>query len=410
MKIIDTLPETLLHPHQGSVGLLIGIKTMKKILKVLLPFALAAMLSACGGGGDTNDTAGTADGTGTTQLRPTSFTSDGRAYNSCSDEPLCSGNPYAPFRARVWVAPDDGASVSGVLRLEVDGNLMQNAELLPAGGYLPRYGIFRINNDTSRATMDLDTTKLPNGPFTVRISAFDKPAGSAGAREIVAMTTRTWNISNVSMPSANFSAAVTAAPANGQAISGVTRLEIRGNSIANAELLPGSGYTPRLGVFNVSADRTYAWLDFDSRSVPDGVRSVRIAAYNVMAGQKGASEIIAMRPRNWTISNGSSSTAPFTATISTSPPHGSHITGTILLEVRGTGLKNVELLPANGYTPRHGKFYVNFQGTYAYLTLYTNSLTAGPFEVRVSAFNVPEGTPGAREIIVMPARQWNLAH
>ncbi|MDQ9172378.1 hypothetical protein Q8A64_18380 [Oxalobacteraceae bacterium R-40] len=385
---------------------------MKKSFKVLLSFVLTTMLSACGGGGDgdANGTAEMADGTDTTQLRPTTFTSDGRAYNSCSDEPLCSRNPYAPFRARVWTAPVDGATISGVVRLEIDGNFMKNAELLPASGYLPRHGIFKINNDTSHATMDLDTTKLPNGPFTVRISAFDKPAGGTGAREIVAMTTRTWNINNSSTPSIRFSAAVTAAPANGQAISGIARLEIRGSGIANAELLPGSSYTPRLGVFNVSADRTYAWLDFDSRSVPDGVRNIRIAAYNVMAGQKGASEIIAMRPRNWTISNGSSSTALFTATISTSPPHGSNITGTILLEVRGTGLKNVELLPANGYTPRHGKFYVNFQGTYAYLTLDTNSLPAGPFEARVSAFNVPEGSAGAREIVVMPAREWNLAH
>jgi len=358
------------------------------------------LLAACGGGGSADFEM---DSSQTTRLRPTVITSEGRLLSSCSESPECSGNPFAPFFAASTVAPADGTTISGVVRLEVRGNNMANVELLPGSGYLPRYGVFRISGDTTVAWMDLDTTRLPNGPVNMRVSAFDVAAGQPGAREIVAMQTRTWNINNAAPASPGFTATVTSAPANGAVVSGITRLEIRGSGIVNAELLPATGYTPRLATFNVSADRTMAWVDLDTRSLPDGVRDVRISAYNVTEGQAGASEIVAMPARRWTVANGS---GPFTATVTMAPPHGEIIRGRVLLEVRGSGMKNVELLPANGYTPRLGVFNVDSPGNFAWLEVDTASLPGG--SVRISAFDVAAGQPNAREIVVMPVRQWHV--
>lgn len=360
----------------------------------------AVLLAACGGG--TPDLGLTS--TSTTQLRPTVWTSEGRAFNSCSLSPECSGNPYAPFFARSTVAPPSGATLSGIVRLEVRGNEMANVELLPGTGYLPRYGVFNITGDRTVAWMDLDTTRLPNGPITMRVSAFDVAAGQPNAREIVAMPARTWNINNAAPLPPGFTAAVTSAPADGAVVSGIARLEIRGSGIANAELLPATGYTPRLATFNVSPDRTMAWLDLDTRTLPDGVRDVRISAYNVTEGQAGASEAIAMPARRWTVSNG---TGAYTATVTMAPAHGEIISGTVRLEVRGSGMKNVELLPASGYLPRLGVFSIpDPAGTFAWLDVDAAALANGP--VRISVFDVAAGQPNAREIVAMPARQWQV--
>jgi hypothetical protein len=384
-------------------------------VKYLSALGIVLMLAACGGG-DVNDLASSngANGTGgsSTQLRPTVYTSEGRIFNSCSLSPACSGNPYAPFFAGATAAPANGATVSGIVRIEINGNEIANAELLPASGYTPRFGIFNITGDKTRAWLDLDTTALPNGPFSVRASAFNVPAGQPGALEIVAMSARTWNINNPVLPSGAFSATLASAPAEGATVSGVTRLELRGSGIANAELLPASGYAPTYGTFNVSADRTMAWLDFDSRSLPDGVSNLRISAYNVTQGQPGAVEIVAMPVRRWNIRNGSAPQpdTPFTALVTMAPPHGSLISGRIRLEIRGSGLQNVELLPAAGYTPRLGVFEISFDSKFAWLEVETSALPAGPFNARISAFNVAAGQPGAMEIIAMPARQWEVIH
>lgn len=383
---------------------------MPRSLKTLAMASLvlfSVFLAACGGGG--GDPGNRISGTDpNARLHPTVITSEGRLLNTCSYIPACSGNPYAPFSSWLRAAPGDGATLSGVVRLEVFGIDMANVELLPANGYLPRLGVFNITGDKTVAWLDLDTTRLPNGPLSVRISAFDVPAGQPGAREIVTMPARTWNISNASAPPPTFAAAVVSAPADGSAVSGITRLEIRGSGIANAELLPATGYAPRLGVFNVSADRTVAWLDFDTSTLPDGVRDVRISAYNVQQGQPGAVEIVAMPARRWDFRNGTSSA--FTATVTMAPVHGETISGRVRLEVRGNGMKNVELLPASAYLPRLGTFSVDYPGTFAWMELDTAELPNGMLDVRISAFDVAAGQPNAREIIVMPPRQWNVRH
>ncbi|OWW22352.1 hypothetical protein [Noviherbaspirillum denitrificans] len=372
---------------------------MPRRLSFLAAAGAALILAACGGG--SADIA--SNPSPATQLRPTVWTSEGRPFSSCSLSPGCSGNPYAPFFAYSTVAPPAGASLSGVVRFEVRGNELANVELLAGSGYLPRYGKFNITGDRTVAWMDLDTTRLPNGPVSMRVSAFNVPAGQPGAAEIVAMQARSWTINNAATMQPGFSANVVSAPADGATVSGITRLEIRGSGIVNAELLPASGYTPRLASFNVSADRTMAWVDLDTRSLPDGVKDVRISAYNVTEGQDGASEIVAMPARRWTVANG---TGTFVAGVTMAPVHGEIVGGRVLLEVRGSGMRNVELLPASGYTPRLGVFNMELNGTYAWLEV-DASVLAGR-ALRISVFDVPPGQPNAREIVAMPSREWVL--
>lgn len=102
---------------------------------------------------------------------------------------------------------------------------------------------------------------------------------------------------------AGLSANVTRAPVEGETVSGVVRLEIQGTSIANAELLPPEGYAPRLGTFTVSADRTSAYLDFDTSTVPNGVLRLRISAFDAGAQSQGANEQVAMQTRTWYFQN-----------------------------------------------------------------------------------------------------------
>ncbi len=371
--------------------------------KLAYALSSALVLSACGGSGEDSATTGT---TATPQLLPTVITSQGRLLNSCTFSPGCSGNPYAPFVVWADTFPAEGSVLRGFVRLQIRGNDLANVELLPASGYLPQMGIFTISEDKTTAWLDLDTRSLPNGPLPVRISAFNALAGQPGAIELNAMSPRTWIIDNPAAATTSFSARLTRAPANGAIVSGTTRLELRGSNIANAELLPATGYAPKFGQFNVSEDKTFAWLDLDSRTIPDGVNNVRVSAYNVTEKQSGAQEIVAMPARSWTFRNDASKN--FTATLTTAPAHGSQIGTRITIEVKGKGLRNVELLPATGYTPVLGSFKMSYDGSFGFLDLDTVSLQPGPIDVRVSAFNVAPGQPGVKEIVVMPTRRWNL--
>lgn len=376
-------------------------------VKVAAVAAALASLAGCGGG----DADPVAD-QGASRLAPTVWTVDGRATNTCSYEPLCSNNPYAPFSVystgRTTSAPPDGAVLSGKVRLQVSGLAMANVELLPASGYTPRLGVFGLSRDKTQAWMDFDTTQLPNGPIAARVSAFNVPPGQPGAVERVAIGPRTWTINNPPLPGTGLTATLAAAPAAGATVSGTIRLEVRGTRIANAELLPAQGYTPRMGTFNVSADRTVAWLDLDSRSIPDGARDVRISVFNVTEGQPNAQETVVMPARRWNFVNGA--TSAFTAGVSAAPGHGATVRGTVVVEVRGVGMKNIELLPASGYVPIYGRFTTTYDGTFGYVEFDTRALPNGPINVRVSAFNVAPGQAGVREIVAMPARQWIIAN
>lgn len=92
------------------------------------------------------------------------------------------------------------------------------------------------------------------------------------------------------------------------------------------------------------------------------------------------------------------------------PADGTALSGSILLKVEGTNIQNAELLPASGYTPRLGVFVVAPDLKSASLVLNTNTIPNGTLSVRISAYNTPPGTPGASEVIAMPARTWRFAN
>jgi hypothetical protein len=366
----------------------------------LAGWMFAFALAGCGGGG--GDGMDTAAAGGESKMLPTIISSDGRLANSCSYSAPCSGNPYAPFIVYRDTQPPDGTILSGIVRLQVRGHEMANVELLPSTGFLPRYGVFGLSRDKFVGWIDFDTRTLPNGRVPVRISAFNAPAGQSGV-EMYGMTARSWYINNPPIPP-GFSANLSAAPGAGSTVSGIVRFELRGTGITNAELLPASGYAPRHGQFNVSADKTYAWLDFDTRVLADGPSDLRISVFDATPGQANAHEIVAMPARRLNISNGSNGS--FTGSVTTAPMHGARVNGWVTIEVRGKGMKNVELLPAAGYQPIVANFTESFDGTFAFLDLDTTTLPNGPLNVRVSAFSVAAGQPNAKEIVVMPARQW----
>lgn len=360
-------------------------------IKRAAAWAIAALvlagLASCGGGGGASDGSVPAD-TSITLVEPQSAVA-------------------SVFSAQVTTAPDDGATVSGTVTLEVKGANIANVELLPADGYLPRYAVFIVSDDKTSATATFDTTKFPDGALVVRISAFDTPAGSATATEIIAMPARTWNIKNgAKPPPGTFSAQLSAAPADGTSISGTVAIEVTGSNIRNVELLPSQGNIPILATFTVSADRTRASLLLDTTTLSDGAMAVRISAFDAPAGMP-ANEIVAMPARTWIIKN-KAVPGTFSAQVTAAPADGATVSGKVHLEVTGTGIENVELLPSMGYVPIFATFSVSADKTKATLDFDTTRLSNGTLAVRISAFNVPARTPGASEIVAMPTRSWNI--
>lgn len=346
----------------------------------------SVFLTACGGGGG----------------------SDTQAPGGTSNDRFASAG-CGIFCASVLSAPPDGAAVSGFVRLELTANNIKNVELLPETGYTPKYGRFNlspIDATRSNAWMDLDTTKLPNGPLKVRIAMFDAPAGQAGSEGTA--ITRTLNINNPVAPG-SLSVASVSAPPNGTVMSGTRKLEVRGTGLSNVELLPATGYAPKLGVFNVSPDRTYAWLDLDTKTQSDGLKNVRISAFSNTAGQPDAREVVAMPARQWNFQNG---LGAFNANTFVAPIYSDIIGPYLHVEVRGVGLENVELLPATGYTPKFGTATISADKTKANILVDVSTLPKNPSSnlstFRVSAFNKPAGDPTAQEIVVMPPRQFDI--
>jgi hypothetical protein len=276
------------------------------ILQYSLTFVLllcCAVLVACGdsGAGGSNGSAATAASVaaGTTSMQMATSLA---VVPGARDPRASKAGPSAKaFTAAVVNAPADGATLSGIVTLEVQGSEIGNVELLPATGYVPKWGVFTNSGGGTVARLELDTRVLPNGPVQLRINAFDRPGGDPTASEIVVMPARTWNISNAA--STPFTAAVVTAPADGATVSGIVALEVHGSAMANVELLLATGYTPKLGVFNISANGTVAQLNIDTQALPNGPIQLRISAFNRPAGDPTASEIVAIPARTWTISN-----------------------------------------------------------------------------------------------------------
>lgn len=168
---------------------------------------LCALLAACGGsGGNSSSSTTPVVGGANTPTTPTGNndstatpTSSNPTQSPDQPKPGPTSSPSG-FTAAVTAAPSDGATLLGVVRLEVRGSSIENAELLPSSGYSPRLGVFTVSADKTLAWLDFDTSTLPNGTLLVRISAFDQPAGNVNAREIIVMPPRTWHLSNQPPP------------------------------------------------------------------------------------------------------------------------------------------------------------------------------------------------------------------
>lgn len=105
--------------------------------------------------------------------------------------------PLPPLTATAE-APADGAYLVKTVTLRVTGTSLFNVELLPAAGYAPLYGRFTIAPDHTSATLQFDTSALPDGDYQFRIAAFDGLAGDPTAHEVTAMSARTWTLLNYS--------------------------------------------------------------------------------------------------------------------------------------------------------------------------------------------------------------------
>ena len=98
-------------------------------------------------------------------------------------------------------------------------------------------------------------------------------------------------------------AETTVAPPNGAIITGIVRLEVVGWNMRNVEVLPPTGYRPVYARFIVSENGRAAYVDFDTRTVPNGALDVRISAFNRFADEPDSGEFIALRPHTWFVLN-----------------------------------------------------------------------------------------------------------
>lgn len=97
----------------------------------------------------------------------------------------------------------------------------------------------------------------------------------------------------------------------------------------------------------------------------------------------------------------------FAATVTQAPADGAEISGTVRILVEGSGIQNVELLPATGYAPLIARGTVTGDRTGAYIDFDTTLIPDGQVTLRVAAFNTPPGQGGS-EITAMPVRTWSL--
>ncbi|MDB5822575.1 MAG: hypothetical protein JWR21_1279 [Herminiimonas sp.] len=179
----------------------------------LVAFVSVSLVACGGGGGDTPRNAvgatqpaaaktsqpGTAGSTAPTgSSRVPGAASQGTASQG-TVTPTPSGDAStgsSPLTVDSVQAPSDASTVSGSVVLEITGSGIANAELLPASGFAPRFGIFEVSSDGTLARLSFDSTAVQSGLRQFRVSAFDAPAGDPSAREIVAMPTRTWVVIN----------------------------------------------------------------------------------------------------------------------------------------------------------------------------------------------------------------------
>lgn len=109
---------------------------------------------------------------------------------------------------------------------------------------------------------------------------------------------------------------------------------------------------------------------------------------------------------------GGSPTSPpqtsFSAYLSIAPAPDAGLFDIVTLEVRGSGIRNVELVPPDTAGPVIARFDV-LNDTVAVLHLDTRTMLNGVLAARIVAYDAPPGQPGS-SIEVMGPRQWRLVN
>lgn len=109
--------------------------------------------------------------------------------------PTPTPSPIPGFNAYVTQAPSDGATITGVVRISIAGENIQNAELLPEFGYLPQYAFFTLAADRKSAYCDFDTATVSDRTAKFRVAAWNSPPNGNG--DEITVFTRSWTIDNV---------------------------------------------------------------------------------------------------------------------------------------------------------------------------------------------------------------------
>lgn len=213
-----------------------------------------------------------------------------------AETPTGDPDPEVPFAASVVNAPADGATISGTVRILIEGQGIENVELLPANGYAPLYARGVVTGDRIGAYIDFNTRGVPDGEIAVRVAAFSEPPGQGG-REITAMAERTWRIENSAPP--EFSAQLLSAPPTnrwlgeppgGGWFAETVRFEVEGSNLGNVELVSAKDDSVIFGRFTISPDKTRATLDWNYRQYEGwsyGAYEVRILAWDAPPGEAG---------------------------------------------------------------------------------------------------------------------------
>lgn len=261
-------------------------------------------------------------------------------------------------------------------------------------------------------------------------SSSSEPASTGGSSSTAGSETNTPTQPSTTTPPAPsitpFSIVRVDAPASGAIICSNVTLAVTGVGLRNVELVPEGSVFPKFGTFNVSADGTVATFTFSPLNhLMDQQLRVRIVAWDAPAGEP-ARTIVAMEARTWYPYYPHKTSCPttpptqlpqldpaptgeFTVTsLYNAPADGERVCGTLMMFIRGTNIRNAEIVSANGYFPKYGTFDIDSSGTFGRLYFNPANVPTGQLAVRILAWNAPSGQTG-QEIVAMTSRTWEIA-
>lgn len=171
---------------------------------------------------------------------------------------------------------------------------------------------------------------------------------------------------------------------------------------------PNSTQQPASTQTNVnSGSQTTPPISTTQSSTPQTATPQTLPGSTPTAVPPATTPVVSQPTENVTPTTGANA-EPFTASLTIAPADGAILSGIVTLEVRGTGIENVELLPASDYLPILGFFTVTSDKTVARFNFDTTAIPNRDVALRISAFNGSPGSPNAQEIVVMPPRTWRF--